>query len=61
MDTKTNETKKPELLTIEMPLDGFSPEKLENLQKLVYSKALLIKKALGTEELPITINTGSCS
>lgn len=52
--TKT-EVQAPELLTIEMPLDGFTPEKLENLQKLVDSKAVLIKKALGADALPIEI------
>ena len=51
----SKKTTKPELLTIEMPLDGFSPEKLDNLTKLVESKAALIKKALGAEELPIQI------
>jgi hypothetical protein len=40
-----NENTKTEMLTIEVPLDGFSPEKLENLQKLIDSKAVLIKKA----------------
>jgi len=41
------------LLTIEMPTEGFTPEKLENLRKLVDSKASLIKKTLGIDELPI--------
>jgi len=40
-------------LTIEMPLDGFTPEKLDNLAKMVNAKALLLKAALGTDELPI--------
>jgi hypothetical protein len=38
---------------IEYPLDGFTPESLENLTKIVRSKEPLIKKALGMEELPI--------
>jgi hypothetical protein len=42
-----------ERLVIQMPLDGFSPEKLDNLCKLVASKASLISKALGAEDLPI--------
>ena len=41
------------ILTIEMPMDGFSPEKLVNLRKLVDSKANLIKKALEIDDLPI--------
>jgi len=40
-------------LIIEMPTDGFTPEKLENLKKLVDSKAALIKIALGADDLPI--------
>lgn len=40
-------------LTIEMPMDGFMPEKLDNLKKMVASKAALIKTALGADDLPI--------
>lgn len=40
-------------LTIEMPLEGFSEESIFNLEKLIASKAGLIKKALGVSELPI--------
>lgn len=40
-------------LTIEMPLDGFTDAALENLERLIESKASLIKKAIGAEELPI--------
>ncbi len=43
----------PDRLAIEMPVDGFTPEKLENLKKLVESKAALIKAALGADDLPI--------
>lgn len=45
----------PDRLAIEMPADGFTPEKLENLKKLVQSKATLIKTALGTDDLPIEL------
>ena len=38
---------------IEMPLDGFAPEKLDNLAKLINAKAPLLKAALGVSELPI--------
>ena len=44
-----------DFLTIEMPLDGFNPESLDNLVKLVESKAVLIKKALGADDLPIQV------
>lgn len=47
----------PDRLVIEVPADGFTPEKLDNLAKLVTSKAALIKTALGTDELAI-ISTG---
>ena len=40
-------------LVIEMPLEGFTPEKLDNLAKLVDAKAPLLKAALGVDELPI--------
>ena len=40
-------------LTIEVPLKGFTPEKLENLTKLVGAKAALLKAALSADELPI--------
>lgn len=42
-----------EILTIEMPLDGFTDESIANLEKLIASKANLIKKAIGADELPI--------
>lgn len=40
-------------LAIEMPLTGFTPEKLENLVRLVNAKAPLLKAALDTDDLPI--------
>jgi len=47
------ETPNNDILTIEVPLDGFTPEKLDNLFKLVNAKAPLLKAAFGTDELPI--------
>lgn len=44
---------KPNRLVLQMPLDGFTPEKLDNLVKLVNAKAPLLKAALDAEELPI--------
>ena len=52
--TPTPET--PERLTIAMPLDGFSLEKLETLSKLIASKATLLKKAVGAEALPVLVD-----
>lgn len=40
-------------LTIEMPLEGFTEESIRNLEKLITSKAGLIKKAVGADALPI--------
>jgi hypothetical protein len=46
-------TPRTDRLTIEGPLDGFTPEKLDNLAKMVNAKAPLLKAALGTDDLPI--------
>lgn len=43
----------PDILTIEMPLDGFTETRLENLDRLIASKAALIKKAIGADSLTI--------
>jgi hypothetical protein len=40
-------------LTIEMPLDGFTEQALENLNRLIARKATLIKKAIGAGNLPV--------
>ena len=41
-------------LSVEMPKDGMTPTAMENLRRLVASKATLLNKALGTDSLPIT-------
>ena len=41
-------------LSVEMPRDGMTPTAMENLRRLVASKATLLKKALATDSLPIT-------
>jgi hypothetical protein len=41
-------------LEIELPMDDMTPIVVENLIRLVASKAMLLKKALGTDSLPIT-------
>ncbi len=43
-------------LTIEMPMEGFTEASIDNLKRLVKSKEVLIKKALGTYSLPIDIS-----
>ena len=45
-------------LTISLPLEGFSEEALNNLDKLVASKAALIRKAVGADALPILREDG---
>ena len=53
------EPSKPETsahnICITIPLQGFTPESLDNLIKMVLSKENLIKKALGVTELPIKV------
>lgn len=43
----------PDQLSIEMPMEGFTEESIINLEKLIASKEILIKKAIGAEALPI--------
>ena len=42
-------------LTVAVPRDSLSDAALENLQRIVDSKAALIKKAIGTDSLPIEV------
>lgn len=49
----------PEELAVEMTLDGFTPEKLENLFKMVKAKESLLKAALDLEDLPIQQKEGT--
>ena len=42
-----------DLLTVEFPRDGFNPETLDNLTKMVMAKEALIKAALNADDLPI--------
>lgn len=53
MRRQLDESSEPDRLVIEMPLAGFTPEKLDNLVKLVNAKAPFLKAALGTEDLPV--------
>lgn len=50
---QASDVSEPDTLAIEMPLTGFTPEKLENLFRLVYAKAPLLKASLGADDLPI--------
>ena len=42
-------------LTVEMPRNFFTETALDNLKRIVESKAALIKKAVGTDDLPIEV------
>jgi len=57
----TPQPEAPERLTIQIPLTGFSPEKLDNLCKLVSSKQTLLQKAIGAEALPVAIDGDTIS
>ena len=51
----------PNCLTIEMPRAGFTDTAIENLKRLVESKASLMKKAFGTETLNLLISNDTIS
>ncbi len=45
----------PDCITVEYPLDGFTPEATDNLCKLINAKENLLMSALGADALPIQI------
>ncbi|KZL92845.1 virulence protein [Clostridium magnum] len=55
-ETEIYETAESSRLIIQMPRSAFTNTALENLKGLVESKASLIKKALGTDSIPIIEN-----
>jgi hypothetical protein len=55
-ETKNQETtEEPDSLVIELPKEPFSEASLENLQKLIESKEVLIKTALGVQNLSLEV------
>ena len=50
-----------DLLTVEFPLAGFTPQTLDNLTKMVAAKEVLIKAALGSADLPIQVTEETVS
>ena len=52
-EKETPRTIDPDRLAVELPKDGMTPTAIENLRRLVASKETLLKKALGTDSLPI--------
>ncbi|HML67417.1 MAG TPA: virulence protein [Clostridia bacterium] len=54
LENEKPHTVDPDRLAVELPKDGMTPAAMENLWRLVASKETLLKKALGTDSLPIT-------
>jgi hypothetical protein len=58
-DTEENELNvhrvESDSTTIEMPLEGMTAAKIENLRRMVEAKTNLLKTAMGAEELPIQV------
>lgn len=52
-ETTITDSNEVALLEIQMPADIFTDTSLENLKRLVHAKGDLIKKAIGTDELPL--------
>ena len=52
---QTDYTEVPDRVCIELPLEGFTPEKLDNLCKMVAGKETLLKMALGVDALPVRV------
>lgn len=50
------ETQGDDILTIEMPKEGFTDKAITNLENLIKGKGELIKKALGVEALPVELS-----
>lgn len=53
--TETAAQADTDALTVEMPRSFFTETALDNLKRIVESKAALIKKAIGTDALPIEV------
>ena len=58
MDEVPNYAENSDKLVIDMPLEGFTEKAIENLGEIVASKNQLIKKALGSDSLPIYVEDG---
>lgn len=51
--TPENTGEEPDVFVVEMPRAGFSEEAYGNLQKIIASKAALLKKVIGTDTLEV--------
>jgi len=54
-EAEVDETPETDTISITLPLDGFTPESLDNLCRMVTAKEPLIEKALGMEAIPIRV------
>ncbi len=56
--TEVTDTDSSDILTIEVPDNGFTPEAKENIRKIVASKKTVLEKAIGSDVLPIVEKDG---
>ena len=54
-ETETPSEPEVDIISITLPLDGFTPESLDNLCRMVTAKEPLIKKALGVDAISIRV------
>jgi len=54
-EVETETEPETDTISITLPLDGFTPESLDNLCRMVIAKEPLIEKALGVEAIPIRV------
>ena len=57
-ETESKDAPQQIALTIQMPKTLFTPESIENLNRLLEAKGTLIQKALGLQELPEAVDEG---
>ena len=57
-ESETGEEPQQIALTIQMPKTLFTPEAVENLNRILEAKGTLIQKALGLEKLPEAVDEG---
>ena len=55
-DLQVSNQEDPTHLSISLPREGITDAGIENLKRLVASKATLLKKAIGTDALPILVH-----
>lgn len=55
VDSPAADSNEVALIEIQMPREMFTEKGIENLKRLVHAKGDLIKKAIGTDELPLNL------